>query len=29
MLNGARGTAVRNISLVTDNSEHIEGKIEG
>ncbi|BBB23648.1 phosphonoacetate hydrolase [Isorropodon fossajaponicum endosymbiont JTNG4] len=24
-----RGTAVRNISLVTDNAEHIEGKIEG
>tara|TARA_B110000285_G_scaffold186192_1_gene211483 strand:- start:1179 stop:1742 length:564 start_codon:yes stop_codon:yes gene_type:complete len=24
-----RGTAVRNISLVHDNAEHIEGKIEG
>ena len=24
-----RGTAVRNISLVTDNPEHIEGKING
>ncbi len=24
-----RGTAVRNISLVTDNTEHIENKIEG
>jgi len=24
-----RGTAVRNISLVTDNAEHIEGKVEG
>jgi len=24
-----RGTAVRNISLVADNPEHIEGKIEG
>ncbi len=24
-----RGTAVRNISLVADNAEHIEGKVEG
>lgn len=24
-----RGTAVRNISLVHDNAEHIEGKVEG
>jgi len=24
-----RGTAVRNISLVADNSQHIEGKVEG
>ncbi|MDF1801934.1 PhnA domain-containing protein [Thalassovita sp.] len=24
-----RGTAVRNISLVTDNAEHIEGRVEG
>lgn len=24
-----RGTAIRNISLVTDNKEHIEGKIDG
>jgi len=24
-----RGTAVRNISLVADNPEHIEGKVEG
>lgn len=24
-----RGTAVRNISLVPDNAEHIEGKVEG
>jgi len=24
-----RGTAVRNISLVHDNSEHIEGKVSG
>ena len=24
-----RGTAVRNISLVEDNAEHIEGKVEG
>ena len=24
-----RGTAVRNISLVPDNSEHIEGRING
>ncbi len=24
-----RGTAVRNISLVVDNSEHIEGKVNG
>jgi len=24
-----RGTAVRNISLVHDNAEHIEGKING
>lgn len=24
-----RGTAVRNISLVEDNEEHIEGKVEG
>ncbi|MDG2340207.1 MAG: alkylphosphonate utilization protein [Paracoccaceae bacterium] len=24
-----RGTAVRNISLVADNSEHIEGRVEG
>ncbi len=24
-----RGTAVRNISLVTDNVEHIEGRVEG
>ena len=24
-----RGTAVRNISLVSDNAEHIEGRVEG
>jgi len=24
-----RGTAVRNIALVSDNSEHIEGRVEG
>nr|WP_319949278.1 PhnA domain-containing protein [uncultured Shimia sp.] len=24
-----RGTAVRNISLVADNAEHIEGRVEG
>lgn len=24
-----RGTAVRNITLVHDNVEHIEGKVEG
>ncbi|WP_372653863.1 PhnA domain-containing protein, partial [Draconibacterium sp.] len=24
-----RGTAVRNISLVHDNPEHIEGKVNG
>ncbi|MFT4681576.1 MAG: protein PhnA, partial [Flavobacteriales bacterium] len=24
-----RGTAVRNISLVHDNAEHIEGKVNG
>ena len=24
-----RGTAVRNISLVSDNPEHIEGKVNG
>jgi protein PhnA len=24
-----RGTAVRNISLVPDNPEHIEGRVEG
>ncbi len=24
-----RGTSVRNISLVADNAEHIEGKVEG
>ena len=24
-----RGTSVRNISLVTDNPEHIEGKVNG
>ena len=24
-----RGTAVRGISLVADNAEHIEGKVEG
>ena len=24
-----RGTAVRNISLVQDNPEHIEGRVEG
>ena len=24
-----RGTAVRNITLVHDNAEHIEGKVEG
>ncbi|ATG36331.1 MULTISPECIES: alkylphosphonate utilization protein [Phaeobacter] len=24
-----RGTAVRNISLVADNSEHIEGRVDG
>jgi protein PhnA len=24
-----RGTAVRNITLVSDNAEHIEGRVEG
>jgi protein PhnA len=28
-LTAKRGTAVRNISLVPDNPEHIEGRVEG